>query len=438
MKVIRTILGVTLNLLSTLVFQFFLIKTTQFNSVADSYYLALTFGLFAGSIFTSMIQYTYQKQIIFNNRINLSTISRVARLTRRSLYTNTLTIILSVLLIQTFTEKKYFTISEVFLICAIGVLQIVATISVILGYSLSHKFSPGFSGVYPSIGSSIALLRPTLATILMGLCAGYVLQILHNFITTSPTWRRTDKCNTENLKNANENEFVMILQYFMLSSSNFLQRILFSSTSGLSVSIFATAEKIAQIGSSVLTTGFNQFTFNSEGKGLLNLSQNQGARKPRDLKYLTTLFVVLSLTILFLRTALAETFSLMSVSILIVDQVSYFLKPMLLTVFFAAVGSLITNKLYSYWFVRMNAIAFIVNAFLTISVLVLLFLFQNLQYTAHAYAVLAFINTSVKLYLWYFLCNPEGRISNVRKAPPELLFILAGFMAMAFITLVSA
>lgn len=427
----------TLNLLSTLIFQFFLIKVTKFNVVADSYYLAITFGLFAGSIFTSMIQYTYQKQVVVNNRINITTIKRITYLTRRSLYANTIMIILSVFIVQAFVNKNYFTIIEEFLICAIGVFQIVATISVILGYGLGYKFSPGFSGVYPSIGSSIALFRPTLATILIGLCAGYVLQILHNFLTIFPAWRRTDKCDLENLKNTNENEFVMILQYFLLSSSNFLQRILFSSTSSLSVSIFATAEKIAQVGSSILTTGFNQFTFNADGKEVSNQTQGWRAQRSKELKYLITLFVVLSLAILFLKTALIETFSLMSVSTSIVDKVSYFLKPMLLTVFFAAVGSLITNKLYSYGFVRINALTGIVNALFTISVLIALFLLQNLQYTAHAYAILAFINTSIKLFLWYFLINPEGKINYTRKIPSELLFILACFIAITYTTLVS-
>ncbi len=435
---IRTISGITLNLVSTLIFQFVLIRETKFNDVADSYYLALTFGLFAGSVITSMIQYTYQKHILRDDEINLLIVERIKFLTIRALCLNTAVIILSLYVAHSFFETDYFVIPEILLICLCGALQIIATISVVFGYSFDQKFGPGFSGIYPSIGSSIVFFKPTLTAILIGLSIGYVLQILQNSLSAHRFWGQAKKCRLVGIELKNLNERRMTLQYFLLSFSGFLQRILFTTAPGLSVSIFATAEKISQTLFSILTTGFNQFTFNSQGNGSQVKLKNRDSKKSIEIGYLVILFLIFFLIILFLRPIINSFFSVLGVKFQDVDSVLFFLRPLIVSVVFAAVGSLITNKLYSYGFVKINATTGIINASLLIASLVGLFLFESLKYTALAYAILSMINTLIKLCQWYFYVRIDGKLINKRDDFLELIFLLIGFSIIVTLSIVSS
>ena len=435
---IGTVLGVTLNLISTIFFQFVLIRETKFNDVADSYYLALAFGLFAGSVFTSMVQYTYQRKIIENNGINIGIVHRIKALSYRMIFVNTVVVYFSVFIARTYFGRDYFSAVEVLLICFCGAFQIVSTISVIFAYSLGQKFGPGFSGVYPSIGSSILIFWPSLTTILIGLCIGYVLQILQNFLTSLPFWHKYEKRDLDTLNLAGRTELWMIFQYLLLSCANFMQKLLFSALPSFSVSIFATAEKIAQTGFSILSTGFNQFTFNTEVNLISYRVNRSSLRKSRDIRYLAIVFLILSISLIFLRAAVVEIFSILNVNVKEVDKIMFFLRPMLVGVAFTAVSLLFTNKLYSLGFVKLNAKVGIFNASLMIASQFLLFFVGYFQYIAHIYASLAFLNALIKLFQWYFLMGYKGKFNVKRDSFLEILFILISFFIIILIFLATS
>jgi hypothetical protein len=217
-----------------------------------------------------------------------------------------------------------------------------------------------------------------------------------------------------------------------------MQKLLFSALPSFSVSIFATAEKIAQTGFSILSTGFNQFTFNTEVNLISYRVNRSSLRKSRDIRYLAIVFLILSISLIFLRAAVVEIFSILNVNVKEVDKIMFFLRPMLVGVAFTAVSLLFTNKLYSLGFVKLNAKVGIFNASLMIASQFLLFFVGYFQYIAHIYASLAFLNALIKLFQWYFLMGYKGKFNVKRDSFLEILFILISFFIIILIFLATS
>jgi hypothetical protein len=338
---------------------------------------------------------------------------------------------------QMIFKKNYFSSSEVALICLVGILQILASVSVIINYGLGGKFVPGFSGIYPSLGSCAVILKPTLATILAGLSLGYLLQIAHNGQHIRRFWGSHQTNEEASLIRNQNDEILMTIQYFLLSLSGLLQRILFSITPILSISLYATAEKVAQNGGALLTAGFNQHFFNEKIViGSEHKIDNLG-KVGRESRYFALIFFVLALFIYFQRQFLALLFEIVGVESGKIDELIFYLRPMTLGIAFFSVGSLITTRFYSLGRIRLCAKTGIFNALASSIALSILFITNKLHYTAIALLALAAINTFVKLVQWNLYISSTKNRAMSSTPNREIKIIIAGLSLLSLLTVLT-
>jgi len=384
-----------------------------------------------------MIQFTYQRKLIHDDVIQIPIYDRIIYLSKKAVILNTAFLFSITFFTNQFTNGLVFELQQLVLMAVVGALQILATVSVTFSYGLGNKFVPGFSGVYPSLGSSIVFFDSSLNTILMGLCFGLIVQIIHNFFVSKEKWNNSVKNDDLSEFGTSESEMLMTVQYAFLGSYTVIQRIIFGMSNTVSISEFATAEKITQSTTTFLTGGFNQYAFNNDVSEIERRGSSKNGKFSKQDNYLLFLTVVLASLIYFQKDFLALLFNLADVNSFAEARVAQYVKPLLILAATASVGGLITSKLYSVGEIRLCALTGVYNATLISGSLFLLLFTNKLNYIAIAYLICSAINMSIKIFQWYAIYLPKVEKRFNRGSFLEILRIYIALISLVVLSLVS-